>query len=122
MPEPAFDGGIYGRHTVSNQYSAYGNARISLADPLTLVVGGRLLWWDAAYKPNADENYRDEDKITDRINAKPIPYAGLIYYLNSTYSLYGSYATIFQPQRQVARYRCRESGRSINLGPSSAAP
>lgn len=98
VPQPAFDGGIYGRHTITNEYSAYGNARISLADPLTLVLGGRMLWWDSTYKPNADENYWGEDQTTDRINSKAIPFAGLVYDLNSTYSIYGSYATIFQPQ------------------------
>lgn len=98
IPEPAFDGPVFGRHTLTNQFSAYGNARISLADPLTLVVGGRVLWWDSKVDYIANENPFGAKNTSDAINAKPIPYAGLVYDLNKTYSVYGSYASIFQPQ------------------------
>lgn len=36
----------------------------------------------------------------DGVDAKPIPYAGLVYDLDKTYALYGSYSQIFQPQTQ----------------------
>jgi len=98
FPEPAFDGPIYGRHTITDQFSAYANARISLADPLTLVLGGRLLWWDSDFKPNPDQNFLNAARTHDRINAEPIPFAGVVYDLNDMFSVYGSYAKIFQPQ------------------------
>lgn len=98
VPQPAFDGPVYGRHTYTNKLSVYGSARISLADPLTLVLGGRVLWWDSKFQPNADENYYNLAATNDRISAKPIPFAGLIYDLNKTYSVYASYAQVFEPQ------------------------
>lgn len=97
VPEPDFPN-VYGRHTLTNQYGVYGNARISLADPLTLVAGGRVIWWNSSYKPNADENYWGDTSTHDDIGPKAIPFAGLIYDLNDTLSVYGSYAKIFQPQ------------------------
>jgi len=100
IPKPAFNGPTVGWHTYTNQYSAYANARIKLADPLTLVLGGRLLWWDSKYRPNEGQNFPNFKPTNDRINAKPIPFAGLVYDLNSTYSIYGSYATMFVPQTQ----------------------
>lgn len=98
FPQPAFNGPIFGRHTFTNQYSGYANARIKLADPLTLVAGGRLLWWDSQFKPTASQNFLNQRTTHDRINAEPIPFAGLVYDLNQTYSVYGSYSRIFQPQ------------------------
>ena len=98
VPEPAFDGPVYGRHTLTNQFGAFANARISLADPLTLVLGGRLLWWNSRYNTIENENPFGDTPTNDSINGKPIPFAGLVYDLNKTYSVYGSYASIFQPQ------------------------
>lgn len=98
VPEPAFDGPVYGRHTLTNQFGAFTNARISLADPLTLVLGGRLLWWNSKYNTIPNENPFGDTPSDDSINGKPIPFAGLVYDLNQTYSVYGSYASIFQPQ------------------------
>lgn len=97
VPEPAFPN-VYGRHTLTNQYGVYGNARISLADPLTLVAGGRVIWWNSSYKPNADQNYWGDTSTHDSLSAKAIPFAGLIYDLTQDYSVYVSYGKIFQPQ------------------------
>ncbi len=97
VPEPDFPN-VYGRHTLTNQYGVYGNARISLADPLTLVAGGRVIWWNSSYKPNADQNYWGDASTHDRLSAKAIPFAGLIYDLTPNYSVYASYGKIFQPQ------------------------
>ncbi len=100
IAKPAFDGGVYGRHTITNEYGGFANARISIAAPMTLVLGGRMIWWNNTYKPNPGENYFDETIMTDRISARAIPFAGLIFDVNGAYSLYASYAEIFQPQAQ----------------------
>lgn len=96
--EPAFDGVVYGRSTVTNQYGLYGNARISLADPLTLVVGARATWWNESYYPVAGENPFGDTATHYSVKGKVTPYAGLIFDLNDTYSVYASYTGIFVPQ------------------------
>lgn len=68
------------------QKSAYTAVRLSLADPLSLLVGARYTQWSA----RGTSGDKDEDKIA--------PYAGLTYDLNDTYSVYASYTNIFQPQ------------------------
>lgn len=69
-----------------HQKSAYSAARISLADPLHLIVGARYTQWSAStLTQNVEKN-----RIT--------PYAGLIYDINDTWSAYASYTSIFNPQ------------------------
>lgn len=99
--EPAFDGPVYGRTTVTNQYGLYGNARISLLDPLTLVLGLRGTWWNETYTPNASENPFGDTVTHSSISGKVTPYAGLIYDLDDHYSVYASYTSIFVPQTET---------------------
>ncbi|EJO32124.1 TonB-dependent siderophore receptor [Achromobacter marplatensis] len=76
------------------QYGLYANARLQLADPLHLILGGRLSWLE----------YRADDDITGRKTAdyqqkhEFTPYAGLVYDLDNQWSVYTSYADTFQPQ------------------------
>jgi outer membrane receptor for ferric coprogen and ferric-rhodotorulic acid len=90
-PEPAFNSPTTFHYTTAiNQYGLYGNARISLADPLTLVAGARAIWWDTNSQGNVTASNRVSGKVT--------PYAGLIYNISKNYSAYFSYATIYNPQ------------------------
>jgi outer membrane receptor for ferric coprogen and ferric-rhodotorulic acid len=66
--------------------------RFSLADPVTLVLGGRMSWWNQS-APGARQ----------RIDPEFTPYGGLIVDLDRQWSLYGSYAQVFQPQSQLTR-------------------
>lgn len=83
----------------TRQRGIYSNLRLSLADPLTLVLGGRLSWWDF------DNTTRDADpsvvprvtKDWQKISHEFTPFVGLVYDINQTYSLYASYAEVFQP-------------------------
>lgn len=87
-------------HVGTRQYGVYGNVRYKLADPLTLVAGGRLTWWQSRVTPNANPyyNYFDTPASDAKIGPKFSPILGLIYDINNTYSLYGSYSSIFVPQ------------------------
>lgn len=76
-------------HEVTSQDGAYLTTRLSLADPLTLILGGRLDWYD--YDNRTGEG---DYKVTRNVTR----YAGLIYDLNDTYSVYASYTDIFTPQ------------------------
>lgn len=89
----------------TRQRGIYSNLRLSLAEPLTLVLGGRLSWWDFENTTNTPSGVRTGDS-NDNINSEFTPYAGLVYDLNPTYSLYASYAEVFQPHDA----RTRDSG------------
>lgn len=100
VPEPANSEGPFtsGTTAETSQYGFYGSGRFSIADPLKLILGARLSW----YKTRTD-NINLNTGITTigrevRYDRQLTPYAGVIYDLNNTYSLYASYADIFQPQ------------------------
>jgi outer membrane receptor for ferric coprogen and ferric-rhodotorulic acid len=84
VPDSGFDS-----HSVTTQDSVYLTTRLSLAEPLTLILGGRLDWYDY------DDRLSDDDY---KVTRNPTRYAGLIYRLDDTYSLYTSYTDIFNPQ------------------------
>lgn len=76
--------------TRTTQEGAYATWRISLADPLTAIIGARMSWWESEQPTNPDAAYSVNQEVT--------PYAALIYDLNENFSLYGSYTEIFNPQ------------------------
>ncbi|MNN18234.1 Fe(3+)-pyochelin receptor precursor [compost metagenome] len=70
-------------------------SRLKLADPLTLILGGRLDWYEY------DSVYRTATSATPsayKVTRNVTKYAGLIYDLNEHYSVYASYTDIFKPQ------------------------
>ncbi|MHC8306320.1 TonB-dependent siderophore receptor [Pseudomonas sp. PB3P13] len=76
-------------HNVTTQDAVYLTTRLSLADPLTLILGSRLDWYDY------DDRSGDGDyKVTRNLTR----YAGLIYKLDDHHSVYASYTDIFTPQ------------------------
>lgn len=75
----------------TEQKGLYAAARISLADPLKLVVGARRTSWENdTNDASAGVYYQKQDKT--------IPYAGLIYDITPVYSAFASYTQIFDPQ------------------------
>ncbi|CAB3666985.1 Ferripyoverdine receptor [Achromobacter deleyi] len=74
------------RDTITHQRGAYAAARWSLTDSLTLITGSRYATWQSR-SPTRDQK-----------DSRLIPYAGVVYDINSTYSAYASYTDIFQPQ------------------------
>jgi outer membrane receptor for ferric coprogen and ferric-rhodotorulic acid len=85
--------------TDTSQFNIYTNARISLADPLTLIVGGALSWWSV--RNTYGENAFGNDPNSDHITAKVTPFFGLIYDINKNISAYASYTSIFEPQTAI---------------------
>ena len=74
---------------VTTQDGLYMTTRLSLADPLKLILGGRLDWYDYDNR-DAEGDY----KVTRNVTR----YAGLIYDLDDHHSVYASYSDIFTPQ------------------------
>lgn len=76
----------------STQIGAYATARFSISEPLHLITGVRLNWWEGnntnTGSPNFDYSY----------DAVVTPYIGVTYDLNETLTAYGSATSIYQPQ------------------------
>ncbi|UJJ32506.1 TonB-dependent siderophore receptor [Halopseudomonas maritima] len=97
FPEPTWSPlTTYGEGDLT-QTGAYAATRLNLADDLKLILGVR----DSTYKKKADDIYSDPTR-TD-VGHELTPYAGIIYDLNNTFSVYASYTDIFQPQTERDR-------------------
>jgi len=91
-PTPTFGPQAFYEGSETTQQGLYGMARFTLTDRLKAVVGARVTKYEkqggglytAAYSLDYD------NEIT--------PYAGLVFDLNDTYSLYASHTSIFEPQ------------------------
>jgi len=77
---------------VTSEDGVYLTTRLSLADPLKLILGGRLDWYDYDDKESATADY----KVTRNVTRL----AGLIYDLDDHHSVYVSYSDIFKPQTE----------------------
>lgn len=76
-------------HSITTQDGVYLTTRLNLADPLKVILGARVDWYDY------DDRQGDGDyKVTRNLTR----YAGVIYDLNDQYSVYASYTDIFTPQ------------------------
>ncbi|KUM44290.1 TonB-dependent siderophore receptor [Pseudomonas sp. EpS/L25] len=92
IPKPAKDSlSPYASKNTTTEEAIYAAARLNPIDPLHVIVGGRVSWYDF------DNLYSDDDYKATR---EFTPYAGIIYDLNDTYSVYASYTDIFKPQSQ----------------------
>lgn len=81
----------YASKNTTTEEAVYAAARFNPVDPLHVIVGGRVSWYDF------DNLYSDNDyKATREVT----PYAGIIYDLNNIYSVYASYTEIFKPQSE----------------------
>ncbi len=88
-----------GGHSLTSmtQTGAYGVARFSVSDPLTVVAGARV----SNYKSSSV--YRDTGEVyidPYRENGVVTPYGGVIYAFDKRWSGYASVSDIFQPQNQ----------------------
>ncbi len=89
----------FGDQSRSNESGFYGQTRLKLLDPLTVVLGGRFSFY-------SNENRSVVPTTTDwtsdpSVNGKFTPYAGVVYDLTDHYSVYASYSDIFQPQTET---------------------
>ncbi|WP_350600392.1 TonB-dependent siderophore receptor [Pseudomonas sp. 65/3-MNA-CIBAN-0223] len=98
LPKQAFPkNGKYER--TQSQNGLYLATRLRPTDDLSFILGSRL----STFKYNEDYSYYPGGSLTDthasyKEHGVVTPYAGVVYDLNETYSVYGSYTKIYQPQ------------------------
>ncbi|WP_312481554.1 TonB-dependent siderophore receptor [Stutzerimonas nitrititolerans] len=95
-PKPESQDKYDWQNTNAKLNSFYATTRLSLVDPLKLILGSRLDWYEndtsAPYKGTESEL-----KVTRHVTK----YAGLVYDLNENHSVYVSYTDIFKPQNYL---------------------
>lgn len=93
-PEPAFSAGTASlTHGEVDQSGVYGAARLSLADPLKLVLGARVSRYRLDSVSGSTRSHLKESSVFT-------PYAGLVFDLSENLSAYTSYTEIFSPQQR----------------------
>ena len=88
--KPDYVTGDNGLPETTTQDSVYASTRLRLTEPLSLILGGRLDWYEFDDSANSESNY----KITRNLTR----YAGVVYDLDDHHSVYVSYTDIFKPQ------------------------
>jgi outer membrane receptor for ferric coprogen and ferric-rhodotorulic acid len=108
-PEISYDGLLNtagGRATLSQydirQKGLYGSWRVKPFEPLTLVLGSRVSWYDYSYTSATQFAFSDvataNAPSTMNETGEVTPYAGIVYDLNREWAVYASYTDVFQPQ------------------------
>lgn len=93
-PMPTFGGGVAGSDFEDQIDSYFAATRFLFTDELALVAGMRSTSIDSK---GTNYGIPKEYSISNEIT----PYAGLVYDINDSLSVYGSYTKIFNPQREV---------------------
>lgn len=89
------------QNTHTRRETLYGLVRLSIADPLKVMLGGNLTHAvSEGFSYGTDTNFD---------NTKFLPFAGATLDLSPNFSLYASYATIFNPQTAIG-----EDGRILD--------
>lgn len=87
--------------TDTKQYGGYAVLRLKLAEPLTLIGGGRLSWWETQTVRRATVGGPLTPTGSYSIAREFTPYGGLVWKVGGPFSFYASYASIFTPQSNL---------------------
>ena len=108
-PKPSYDSLMRdgGRATASEydvrQKGLYGSWRVKLAEPLTVVLGSRVSWYDFRYSDVVTRNnvvsVNQPSIMTE--TGVVTPYAGIVYDLTQQWAAYASYTDVFEPQSNL---------------------
>lgn len=96
IAEPTWGAQSHDLDVRTQQWGYFAATRLSLADPLKLILGGRFSsWTQEGLSYGSQINFGDRDRF--------LPYAGLLYDIVPNQTLYVSYTKIFQPQNSRDR-------------------
>lgn len=119
FPQPTRFHTFYNTFLDAKETAIYGSARLKLAEPLALVLGGRATWYE-----EKSSSYNGPAKLwsanpTAKTNGEFTPYAGTVFDLNETFSAYASYTQIFIPRSERDASNTLlppQTGKSYELG------
>jgi outer membrane receptor for ferric coprogen and ferric-rhodotorulic acid len=81
----------------NRQYGLYGQTQIKPIEWGTIILGGRLAWWET----KSSDRQTGEETSRASVDGKFTPYIAGIIDITDTTSIYASYASIFVPQDAV---------------------
>ncbi|PZQ48169.1 MAG: TonB-dependent siderophore receptor [Rhodovulum sulfidophilum] len=85
-----------------HSYSAFASTRLSLADPLHLIAGVRVIDWEREAW-STDDASGVTTRSTQKEDLLPVPFLGLTYDVTDRLSVYGSFTRVFAPQQYWAQ-------------------
>ncbi|MCO8171479.1 TonB-dependent siderophore receptor [Pseudomonas sp. 21LCFQ02] len=100
IPKPDLNQNLYTRGFTVQQHGLFAATRLNLADSLKLILGSRVSWYENKSFTLNDFGYTPANYS---VKGEVVPYVGLVYDFNDTYSAYASYTEIFNPQSAVDR-------------------
>lgn len=83
----------------TEQYAIYAATRLQLLDPLKLIAGARVSWWER----NEEIALYTATPYTISHKGRVTPYAGLVFDVTGNISAYASFTSIFNPQESKDR-------------------
>ncbi|TCM66982.1 outer membrane receptor for ferric coprogen and ferric-rhodotorulic acid [Acinetobacter calcoaceticus] len=117
LPKPTYQLNGDNEKNTTELYGVYSTVRLSLADPLKLILGGRYSLYD--YKNEAWETKRGDTSADPRSFEKFTPYVGILYDLNDRYTAYASFTDMFTPSEErdrTGKFLDPQIGASTELG------
>ncbi|WP_241048125.1 TonB-dependent siderophore receptor [Achromobacter xylosoxidans] len=119
FPQPTRFHTFYNTFLDAKETAIYGSARLKLAEPLALVLGGRATWYEEKSSSYNGPAKRWSANPTAKTNGEFTPYAGTVFDLNETFSAYASYTQIFIPRSERDASNTLlppQTGKSYELG------
>ena len=92
--KPVFTDGLTGSDFEDKQSAVFAATRFQVADALSVIGGARVIDWEAK-----GTGY-GTSKVT-RESGRVLPYAGVVYRIGDSYSVYASHTETFMPQDDI---------------------
>ncbi|EPF71374.1 iron complex outermembrane recepter protein [Acinetobacter rudis CIP 110305] len=118
LPKPSYEKNGAGSKNTTELFGYYSTLRLNLADPLKLILGGRFSTYDykkETWKADTDKSLAAKPRSFEQF----VPYVGILYDINESYTAYASYTDMFTPSDKRDRtgaYLDPVIGSSTELG------
>lgn len=119
IPKPTFRPDGTSTHDLTRLAGGYVATRLSLADPLHVIIGARTSTYRTETRAFDARGVHTGTSNFSETRNEVTPYAGLVWDLNRQYSLYASYTELFNPQSSKDRnnhFLPPETGDNKELG------
>lgn len=100
FPKPTRFHTFYNTFLDAKETAVYGSARLKLAEPLSLVLGGRATWYEEKSSSYNGPAKRWSASPAAKVSGEFTPYVGTVFDLSDTFAAYASYTRIFIPRSE----------------------